>query len=361
MAAESTTTTIGPIGVAGLGLMGQGIASCLVAYGFRVIAYSRTAAREAESAGHVSKSLREMLRRGLIPARKIRDWRDRYRFVATLDGLAPCAFVVETVKEDLELKREIYSSLEEILTARAVIASNTSSIPITLLQHGRKHPERFVGVHWGEPVQVMRYLEIVPGKQTSPRVVRLAQKLGKACGKEPTVLNEDIRGFLSNRMMYAMMREAFHLVEHGIASLEDVDRSFRNDMGWWATLAGPFRWMDLTGIPAYQAVMEGLFPELCNSPEVPKSDAGGGGQRHTGDLQPKGFLQVRPEDSRGVGARLGRLYLRHQEAGREVREAGKAVSPAYCCSWPTSCDPCSSPASGWCRIRSERHSPSGVR
>jgi 3-hydroxybutyryl-CoA dehydrogenase len=125
-------------------------------------------------------------------------------------------------------------------------------------------------MHWGEPVQVMRYLEITPGKQTSQDTAHTAKLVGQFCGKEPTLLNADIRGFLSNRLMYAMLREAFYLVEQGIASLEDVDRSFRNDMGWWTTIAGPFRWMDLTGIPAYMAVMEGLLPELCNTTEVPK-------------------------------------------------------------------------------------------
>jgi 3-hydroxybutyryl-CoA dehydrogenase len=84
------------------------------------------------------------------------------------------------------------------------------------------------------------------------------------------VLKRDIRGFLSNRMMYAMLREACYLVESGIADVETVDQSFRNDIGWWALLAGPFRWMDLTGIPAYAAVMDGLLPELCNSTEGPR-------------------------------------------------------------------------------------------
>ena len=83
------------------------------------------------------------------------------------------------------------------------------------------------------------------------------------------MLNEDIRGFLSNRMMYAMIREAFHLVEAGVADIETVDRSFRNDIGWWALLAGPFRWMDLTGILAYALVMEGLLPELSTAKRVP--------------------------------------------------------------------------------------------
>jgi 3-hydroxybutyryl-CoA dehydrogenase len=259
-----------PVGLVGLGLMGQGIATCFLAHGFKVIAYNRTASRAKASIAHVGSSLKEMVRRKLTTAARIRDWRERYQLVTGLDGLAPCGLIVETIKEDLELKREIYGKLEDVLSAKAIISSNTSSIPITLLQHGRKHPERFIGMHWGEPVQVMRYLEITPGKQTSQDTAHTAKLVGQFCGKEPTLLNADIRGFLSNRLMYAMLREAFYLVEQGIASLEDVDRSFRNDMGWWTTIAGPFRWMDLTGIPAYMAVMEGLLPELCNTTEVPK-------------------------------------------------------------------------------------------
>jgi 3-hydroxybutyryl-CoA dehydrogenase len=111
------------------------------------------------------------------------------------------------VKEDLALKRRIYDELEESTPARTVIASNTSSFPISVVQEGRRHPERFVGMHWGEPAQIMRYLEIVPGKLTSPRAVRLTKQVGIACGKEPTVLKQDIRGFVSNRMMYAILRK----------------------------------------------------------------------------------------------------------------------------------------------------------
>jgi 3-hydroxybutyryl-CoA dehydrogenase len=257
------------IGLVGLGLMGQGIATCLLAYGFRVTAWSRTPGRAEESIRHISDSLREMVDRKVVQSGQIEDWRQRYRFVPALEGLEACEFIIETVKEELDLKREIYAALENVVAADAVVASNTSSIPITVLQQGRRHPDRFIGMHWGEPVQVMRYLEIIPGRQTAARAVRMAKEIGHGCRKEPTVLNVDIRGFLSNRMMYAMIREAFNLVESGIASLEDVDRSFRNDIGWWATIAGPFRWMDLTGIPAYEAVMQDLLPELDNSTEVP--------------------------------------------------------------------------------------------
>ena len=131
--------------------------------------------------------------------------------------------------------------------------------------------------------------------------MRLTRDLGLLLGKEPSVLNFDIRGFISNRLMYAMMREACHLVETGVADLETVDRSFRNDIGWWATIAGPFRWMDLTGIPVYAAVMEGLLPELCNDGVVPKM-----------------MREIVEKDARGISNRRG--FYKYTRASAEEWE-----------------------------------------
>ena len=259
-----------PVGLVGLGLMGRGIAACLLSHGLQVIAFNRTARRAQEGIRHVDRALAELAERGIVPRRRVRDWKRRFQTTDSIAALAPCRFVIETVKEDLPLKRRLFRDLETHIAAGGVIASNTSSFPITLLQAGRQHPGRFIGMHWGEPAQILRYLEIIPGRYTTARALHLTRRLGELCGKEPTVLREDIRGFLSNRMMYAMIREACYLVESGIADIETVDRSFRNDIGWWALLAGPFRWMDLTGIRAYESVMRGLLPKLCNSTRVPK-------------------------------------------------------------------------------------------
>lgn len=261
---------IDPIGIVGLGLLGRGIATCLLAHGFSVRAYNRTARRAGAATDHIGEALREMVRRKALARGAAAHWRERFTLAGSPEELGDCPFVIESVKEDLDLKRALFRQLESAMRPGAVIASNTSSLPISTLQKGRRHPERIVGMHWGEPAEVMRYLEIIPGKRTSPETLRLTRRLGEACGKEPSTLNVDIRGFVSNRMMYAMMREAFYLVESGVADLETVDRSFRNDIGWWATIAGPFRWMDLTGIPAYATVGEGLFPKLCNARKVSK-------------------------------------------------------------------------------------------
>ncbi len=258
-----------PVGVLGLGLMGQGLVTCLLANGYNVMCYDIDRSRNSVIVKHVQKSLEQLAAEGLLSREAPKDALKRLSFAVSMRELKDCRIILECIRENLDLKRKVLGELETYVSNECILASNTSSFPISLLQHGLREPGRFIGLHWGEPAQIMRYLEIIPGRQTSAATTRFANRFGVSCGKEPTLLKQDIRGFLSNRLMYAMLREAFHLVEMGIADVETIDQSFRNDIGWWALLAGPFRWMDLTGIPAYAAVMEGLLPELCNQSTIP--------------------------------------------------------------------------------------------
>jgi 3-hydroxybutyryl-CoA dehydrogenase len=186
-----------------------------------------------------------------------------------MDALSGSQFVIESIVENFAHKAAVFDDLESILPAETVIGTNTSALPITLIQQGRTHPGRFVGMHWGEPCHISRFQELVRGEQTTDATFAIATELSIACGKEPSLVQKDVRGFIANRLMYAMFREALHLLESGVADVETIDRSFRNDMGFWATIAGPFRWMDLTGIEAYASVMKDLFPELANTKQLP--------------------------------------------------------------------------------------------
>ena len=258
------------VGLLGLGLMGRGIATCLLIHGIEVVAYNRSAARRRAAPRQIGGHVDEVVRRKVRRRGQVRGWENRLTVTARAEDLADCPFIIETVAEDLQLKRDLYDRVEAVVAAGAVIASNTSSIPVKVLQAGRRRPERFIVMHWAEPAWITPFLEIVPGEKTAPRAKRIAEGLGRAVGKQPSVAKFDIRGFIANRLMYAMMREACHLVEAGVADVATVDRSLRNDMGCWAPIAGPFRWMDLTGLGIYADVMEGLFPDLCNRKTLPE-------------------------------------------------------------------------------------------
>ncbi|MCU1273743.1 MAG: 3-hydroxyacyl-CoA dehydrogenase family protein, partial [Bryobacterales bacterium] len=177
--------------------------------------------------------------------------------------------VVECIYEDLESKREVLRKIEESVAPGALIGSNTSALPVTELQRDARRPERILGIHWAEPAHITRFMEIICGSQTDPANADKVARMAERWQKEPTLVRRDVRGFITNRIMYAMLREAFYLVEAGYATPADVDRSLRNDLGYWITMAGPFRYIDLTGIPAYAAVMRDLLPDLCRDTEVP--------------------------------------------------------------------------------------------
>jgi 3-hydroxybutyryl-CoA dehydrogenase len=278
----------------GAGLMGRSIATCLLASGHTIIVIVLSMDEEQE----VVKAVRSHLDglavesaidpEGLMGKMTISD---DYRL------LSQCGIVLEVITEDVETKKEVYRKIEEVVSDKTPIGSNTSAIPVTLLQEGAQHPERFVGVHWGEPAHIMRFMEIICGKQTDITYGHFMKALAEHWGKDPSLLLIDIRGFITNRIMYAMLREAIYLVESGVCGYEDVDRSLRNDLGSWIPLTGLFRFLDITGVPAYETVMRDLNKELCNSSDVPKlmTDLVTSGAK--GISNQKGFYSYTPESA----------------------------------------------------------------
>lgn len=256
-------------GVIGLGLMGHSIVACLLSAGHQVVAVTRSVEKHRGTRRHVLNLLRQMKRERLLK-RNPQALMQKFEISEDYRDLASCGIVVESIIEDLATKQRAYAEIEEVVSPRAIIGSNTSSIPLTLLQEKARHPERFVGIHWDEPAHITRFMEVIAGEKTGRRYANRVMALAAAWGKEPSLLRRDIRGFITNRVSYAMFREACHLVDSGVATVEDVDRSLRNDIGWWITFAGPFRYMDLMGVAGYHRVMRDLLPELSCETEPPK-------------------------------------------------------------------------------------------
>ncbi|GAB3253165.1 3-hydroxyacyl-CoA dehydrogenase family protein [Larkinella harenae] len=293
----STNPSEVTVGVVGLGLMGCSIATCLLMAGHPVVAIapipSDVDTAEPRIREHLTKSFTE----GLCPQQPEHYLRnltvsEAYGFLK--DSL----LVIECTLEELAIKRQVYQKIEAVVASNTVITSNTSAIPISILQQDTLHPERFLGLHWAEPSHVTRFLEIICGDASDQRPAEWLYQLSHHWGKEPTLVRKDIRGFITNRLMYAMYREAFYLVENGYASIDDVDRACRNNAGYWMTLVGVFRWMDLTGVPAYHAVMKDLFPTLNTSTEVPKLIDDLVREGAKGVQNAHGFYDYTPEEAR---------------------------------------------------------------
>jgi 3-hydroxybutyryl-CoA dehydrogenase len=298
-----------------MGLMGTSIAACLVASGHSVACVEIDSAKARSAPKRLLRLLEDADREGLL-ANTPSSLMDRVSIAGDFAVLADAAIIVESTIEDIAVKRKVISDVESVVSARALVCSNTSAIPVTELQRGATHPERILGMHWAEPANITRFMEVICGAQTAPANAHRALQLARNWGKEPSLLRKDIRGFITNRVMYAMLREAFHLVEAGYATVEDVDRSLRNDFGYWITFAGPFRFMDLTGIPAYAAVMKNLLPDLDCSTQVPRLMQRVVSSGAKGVSNAKGFYRYTPAQAK----RWEELFLRFSHEIRRLAE-----------------------------------------
>lgn len=286
-----------PVGIVGLGLMGCSITTCLLLSGHPVVAVAPLPVDMETAEPRIREHLVKAQQEGLI-TKNPEEYLNQLTITEEYGLLKDCKLVLECTLEDIDIKKSVYEKIEAVVADDAVITSNTSAIPISLLQRQIRLPERFLGLHWTEPSHTTRFLEIICGDLSDSKTADWVYELAHLWDKEPTLVRKDIRGFIANRLMYAMYREAFNLVENGYATVEDVDRACRNNTGYWMTLVGVFRWMDLTGVPAYHTVMKDLWPTLSNQTEVPKLiddivKAGG-----KGVLNAQGFYDYTPEEAR---------------------------------------------------------------
>jgi 3-hydroxybutyryl-CoA dehydrogenase len=296
------------VGVVGLGLLGRGITACFLGHGFEAVAFARHEQTHTSVREHIEQMMDELVDLGGFDAGIRQSWLARYFPATDYPALRDCSFVVESVVEDIATKHEVFDRIESEVGAAAIIASNSSAIPITQLQKRRQHPERFLAMHWAEPAHATRFLEIIRGEKTSEATIQTTLSLARRLGKEPSLLQKEIPGFIANRIGYAMYREALSLLESGVADAETIDRSMRNALGLWATVCGPLRWMDLTGGPElYAKAIQHVLPTLNNSTELPPVMQKLAGTGARGITNGRGFYSYTPEEAR----HWEELYRRH--------------------------------------------------
>lgn len=257
------------VGVVGLGLMGSSVVTALLTSGHSVTAIAPLPMDMTSVHSRLRDQLFHCEDAGLLDAKP-----DQYLRRVTVSecysDLSKCQVVLECVVEDPDIKAAVYKRITDAVGTDTIIATNTSAIPISDLQQRVEHPERFMGIHWAEPAYMTRFLEITCGTRTSPAIADWIFALAHQWGKEPTLLRKDIRGFVTNRLMYAIYREMFSLIERGEATTEDVDKAFRYDAGSWMTLMGIFRRMDYLGPADFHRAFKNIFPTLSNEEAVPE-------------------------------------------------------------------------------------------
>jgi 3-hydroxybutyryl-CoA dehydrogenase len=232
------------VGVLGAGTMGGGIAQLACMAGARTLLHDPVPEALERGVARLRENLAKGAERGRWSAADAEAAAARIEPVRALEGLAPCQLVIEAAPESLEIKRALYARLAEVVAPDCVLATNTSSIPVTAIAAAATHPERVVGMHFFNPAPLMRLLEVVAGEDSGDRALGIARAMGAAMGKV-TIDASDGPGFLVNRVNRPFSLEALRLVTERIASVEEVDRSCRLGGGF---RMGPFELMDLVGV-----------------------------------------------------------------------------------------------------------------
>ncbi|MED2256787.1 3-hydroxyacyl-CoA dehydrogenase family protein [Brevibacillus parabrevis] len=259
------------VAVIGSGVMGHGIAQLYALAGFSVSLYDLQEELLHKAKASVEQSLDLLEKEGVITDQDKSSALERIVLTTDLQqAVAEADVITEAVPEVIELKWQLFSQLEQFAKPEAIIASNTSTFSIARLIEKAKLPHRFIITHFFNPAQLVPLVEIVRHEQTAEEVVTATVKLMERIGKAPVLLKKDVPGFIANRLQTALMREAFHLLEEGVASAEDIDTVMKAGIGFRWAFVGPIETADFGGLDTWQRVMDNLAPELDQSTAAPQ-------------------------------------------------------------------------------------------
>jgi 3-hydroxybutyryl-CoA dehydrogenase len=306
LAGMSTKT----VGIVGGGLMGAGIAAKFALAGHAALVLETSPERRAAIPAVVEGILQELQAAGAIDAAGSAAAAARITLVGDLTALAAAPLVIEVIPEVLAAKQELYQQLETVLAPDALLASNTSGFLPDALSAGLARPERFLITHFWNPPHAIPLVEVVPGTRTAPTTVERTVAVLRAIGAEPVVLRKAVPGFIGNRLQFAVLREALHLIHTGVADAETIDTVMKASLGRRYAIAGPLESADLGGLETILKVGAHLLPAITadgSGLEVLRAHIARG---ETGAASGKGFYQW--TDERRAAMRRKRVTFQLQ-------------------------------------------------
>jgi len=247
------------IGVVGAGAMGTGIANVAAMNGYEVVLRDIEMSYVERSINNMGKFMARSVEKGKISEEQRQAALNRVKGTISIEDLADADFVIEAVIEDLDLKKEVFKALDKICRPEVVLATNTSSMSITSIAASTNQPDKVCGMHFFNPAQIMRLVEVIRGLQTSDETVATAKALAESFGKKAIEVKKDSPGFVVNRILVPQFVEAVRLLQEGVASVEDIDTAVKLGLNY---PMGPFELMDFTGIDIAYFVMEYFADEF---------------------------------------------------------------------------------------------------
>ena len=275
--------------------MGAGFAQLLAMKGIDVAVVDRTPERSRASVAKLVDQAGHFERRGLVEAGAARRVGAGVRGAESIaEAVAEVDLVIEAVFEDPEVKRATYAEIESAVSADAVLASNTSAIPIRDLAATLEHPQRFLGTHWFNPPQWVPCVEVIAGPDTLETVADRVTRFLTAIGKRPVRVG-DAAGFVANRIQFAMFKEAVSCVADGVATPEEVDQVVSSSFGFRLPFFGPFAIADMAGLDVYAGAYDALEADLGPRFEAPAKLSELIAQGRSGTKSGGGFLDISPD------------------------------------------------------------------
>ncbi|MET9436052.1 3-hydroxyacyl-CoA dehydrogenase family protein [Streptomyces sp. NPDC006551] len=278
------------LAVIGAGLMGSGIAQVSAQAGWDVVLRDVTDAALTRGTDGIKASYDRFVAKGTLDAADAEAALGRISATTELDAVADADIVVEAVFEKLEVKHEIFRALDKIAKDGAVLASNTSAIPITKIAAATERPEAVVGTHFFSPVPMMRLCELVRGYKTADSTLAAAREFAESVGKTCIVVNRDVAGFVTTRLISALVVEAAKLYESGVATAEDIDTACKLGFGH---AMGPLATADLTGIDILVNATGNIYTESQDEKFAPPE------------------LMRRMVDAGDIGRKSGQGFYKH--------------------------------------------------
>jgi 3-hydroxybutyryl-CoA dehydrogenase len=246
------------VGVVGCGLMGSGIAQVCAASGYTTIVREVDEKLLQQGLGRITTFLDAGVRKGKVTSAARDATLGNLRGTTTFEGLGACDLIIEAIVEHLEQKRATYSTLERVVKDHTILLSNTSSLCITELAAASKRPDRFGGLHFFNPVPLMKLVEVIRGLSTSEETYRQTFAFAQSLGKEP-ITAPDRPGFIVNRLLVPYLLDAVRAYEHGLGTIEDIDKGMKLGCGY---PMGPFTLLDFVGLDTTYYIANIMFEEF---------------------------------------------------------------------------------------------------